>query len=88
MRKGNCPECNAGPMKIEVWNTIYGTGARATWLKCTECQHQFPVPKQAAKKKLKPEHREAIAICREFNAWRRGAESAAKAEPGGSGSID
>jgi transposase-like protein len=76
MRKGNCPECNAGPRSIQVWNTLHGNGIRTQYLKCEKCDHQFPVPKQPPRaKKLKPEHAEAIAIVRQFQAWRRGADT-------------
>jgi hypothetical protein len=76
MKKGNCPACNAGPRKIEVWNTVYVAGSGKTWLKCENCGHKFPVPPPPARaKKLKPEHAEAIAIVRQYQAWRRGADT-------------
>jgi hypothetical protein len=73
MKKGNCPACNVGPRKIEIWNTIAGTGKRCVWLKCSACLHRFEVQKPV--KKIRPEHAEAIAIIKAHNAWRRGDNS-------------
>jgi hypothetical protein len=76
MRKGNCPECNAGPRNIGKWTTISPGRPNVNFLKCRKCDHQFPVPPQPPRaKKLKPEHAEAIAIVRQYQAWRRGADT-------------
>ena len=73
IRKGNCPNCGAGPRQIDGWRNHNKDGTKSVFLQCTNCKHKFDPPPSI--KKISTKLQSAIAVLKEHNAWRRGAET-------------